>query len=225
MVKTVTVTGQSYITFAYTDKQINDIAKFCCKNSDTAILGVDTTFNLCDLWITDTSYRNKRLLNTTSGGHPVHLGPIMLHFTKDDGTCGRFALELLSANPCLKDLKTLGVDLEAAIYSGFKSLIPGLGRLICVRHLMKRDELKLRDLLPKTGRNIADRRRATSEIIKDIYGSKVDNYYEYGLAESIDSEEFDVKSLKDRWESLCPGFFNWSVARRKEEKKKKTILL
>ena len=106
LVKTVTVTGQSYITFAYTDKQINDIAKCCCKNSDTAVLGVDTTFNLCDLWSTDTSYRNKRLLNTTSGGHPVHLGPIMLHFTKDDGTFGRFALELLSANPCLKDLKT-----------------------------------------------------------------------------------------------------------------------
>ena len=55
LVKTVTVTGQSYITFAYTDKQINDIAKFCCKNSDTAVLGVDTTFNLCDLWITDIS--------------------------------------------------------------------------------------------------------------------------------------------------------------------------
>ena len=82
---------------------------------------------------------------------------------------------------------------------------------------MKRDELKLGDLLPKTGRNIADRRRATSGIIKDIYGSKVDNYYEYGLAESIDSEEFDVKleSLKDRWEWFCPGFFNWFVARRK----------
>ena len=73
---------------------------------------------------------------------------------------------------------------------------------------MKREELKLGDLLPKTGRNIADRRRASSEIIKDIYGSKIDNYYEYGIAESIDSEEFEVKleSLKDPWESLCPGF-------------------
>ena len=60
-------------------------------------------------------------------------------------------------------------------------MIPGLCRLICVRHLMKQGESKLADLLPKTGRNIADRKLSSSEIIKYIYGSRVANFYEYGI--------------------------------------------
>ena len=37
------------------------------------------------------------------------------------------------------------------------------------------------------------------------------NVYEYGFAEALDEDDFNVKlqSLKDRWESLCPGFFDW----------------
>ena len=117
---------------------------------EAGVFAVDTTFNLCDLWITDTSYRNKRLVNIIDGGTPVHLGPIMLHFTKDEKTFGRFGLEILSANPNLKNVSFIGVDLESAIFTGLKTMIPGLRRLICVRHLMKRDESRLVDLLPKT---------------------------------------------------------------------------
>ena len=91
--KTVTVTDQSYIAFAYTEKQLSDIEKFCCKSMEAGVFAVDTTFNLCDLWITDSSYRNKRLVNTIDGGAPVHLGPIMLHFTKVEKTFGRFGLK------------------------------------------------------------------------------------------------------------------------------------
>ena len=36
--------------------------KFCCKSTVEGVFGVDITFSLCDLWITDTSYRNKRVL-------------------------------------------------------------------------------------------------------------------------------------------------------------------
>ena len=82
---------------------------------------------------------------------------------------------------------------------------------------MKQDELKLADLLPKTGRNIADRKLSSSEIIKDIYGSRVANFYKYGIVESIDRDNFNAKldSLDDRWESLCAGFHQWFVQNRK----------
>ena len=105
----------------------------------------------------------------------------------------------------------------SAIFTGLKTMIPGLCRLICVRHLMKRDESKLADLLPKTGRNIADRKLSSSEIIKDIYGSRVAKLYEYGIAEAIDPDDFNAKldSLEDRWEALCPGFHQWFVQNRK----------
>ena len=53
--KTVTVADQSYIAFAYTEKQLSDIDKFCPKSMKAGVFAVDTTFNLCDLWITNTS--------------------------------------------------------------------------------------------------------------------------------------------------------------------------
>ena len=135
----------------------------------------------------------------------------MLHFTKGDATFSGFALELLSSNPNLRTLKGIGMDLESAIFNGFKKMILNLNRLICVRHLMKRDEKKLNELLQKTGRNIANRTRSSREIIKDIYSVKGGNVYEYGLAEALDEDDFNVKlqSLKDCWESFCPGFFDW----------------
>ena len=132
---------------------------------------------MCNLWITDTSYRNKRLVNTIDRETPVNLNPIMLNFTKHEKTFARFRLEILSASPNLKNNSFIGVDLESAIFTGLETMIPGLRRLICVCHLMKRNESKLGDLLPKTGRNIADRKLSSSEIIKDIYGSRVANFY------------------------------------------------
>ena len=39
------------------------MTQFCCTDINATTLAVDTMFNLCDLWITDTTYRNKRLMN------------------------------------------------------------------------------------------------------------------------------------------------------------------
>ena len=44
-------------------------------------------------------YQNKRIISVRSGAHPVYTGPVMLHFTKDEETFGRFCLEMVSANP------------------------------------------------------------------------------------------------------------------------------
>ena len=96
-----------------------------------SVLPIDTIFNLCDLWVTDTSYGNKRLINRESGKNPIFLGPMMLHFTKDEGAFDRFAPELLAADPKLIELKNLGVDMESAIYQGFKNFIPSINHLLC----------------------------------------------------------------------------------------------
>ena len=63
------------------------------------VLGIDTTFKLCNMWITDTSYCNKRLVSSRTRKNPVHLGAVMMHFSKDEGTFRRFCVELISANP------------------------------------------------------------------------------------------------------------------------------
>ena len=59
------------------------------------------------MWITDTSYRNLRLLNTNTENNPVYLRPIMMHFTKKEKNVSQFVLELFSERPSLKNLKQL----------------------------------------------------------------------------------------------------------------------
>ena len=119
---TVVVSGDTYIAFLYTEKQLKNIELFCCDPSDnnSCVLGLDTTFKLCNMWITDTSYRIKRLLSSRARENPMHLGPVTMHFTKYEETFRRFCVELISANPQLISLKKLGVDMEAAIFNGFQ---------------------------------------------------------------------------------------------------------
>ena len=102
--------------------------------------------------ITDTLYRNKCSLNHTTGKHPVFLGPVMLRFSKNEKTFGRFALELVSANPKMKHLKKIGVHLESAIFNGFSNIIPTVRRLVCVHHLKKQGESNFSIYLGKPGK-------------------------------------------------------------------------
>ena len=116
IVQTISAVKSAYFLFLYNDRQINDIKRFCCEGSNPFVLPIDTTFNLCNLWITDTSYRNKRLINRESGKNLIFVGPMMFHFTKDEGALDRFALELLAADLKLIELKNIGVDMESTIY-------------------------------------------------------------------------------------------------------------
>ena len=52
-----------------------------------------------------------------SGHHSVFLGPDLIHFTKEDQTFTRFALELQASNPETRKLKKIGVDMEHAIFN------------------------------------------------------------------------------------------------------------
>ena len=106
---TVVVSGDSYIAFLYTDKQLKDIELFCWHPNDnnSCVLGIDTTFTLYNMWITETSYLNKQLSSRTRK-NPAYLGPVMTHFTKDERTFRRFCLELISANLQQINLKKVG---------------------------------------------------------------------------------------------------------------------
>ena len=92
------------------------------------------------MWITDTSYRNKLHLSSRTRKNPVHLVSVMMHFTKDKGTFRRFCVELISADPQLINLKKVEVDMEAAVFSEFQSVICQLLQLYCTQHLQQRDE-------------------------------------------------------------------------------------
>ena len=83
----------------------------------------------------------------------------MMHFTKDEGTFRKFCVELISANPHLINLKKVGVDMEAAIFNGFQSVISKLLQLYCARYLQQRDEKAIDSCHQKS--SIADNNKAS----------------------------------------------------------------
>ena len=51
----------------------------------------------------------------------------------------------------------------------------------------------------------------SKEILADIYGRQYDTIKKFGLADSKDPEDLDIrlKSLKEKWQNFCPGFYEW----------------
>ena len=207
-IKSVSIIRDSYYIFLGTDVQLNDVAKFCCDFDN--ILCIDTTFNLCDKWVTDCCYNNIRL-ETDEGKYPTFLGPTIIHFSKDDFLFSRNISEMCTHAPAIRNLKVIGTDLERAIFKGFSSQVPDLRLLLCVLHLQKSDKKKLLDLHPPNGL------KSAMQILADIYGCQYGTVKEFGLADATDSSDLMERlyKLKDRWEALCPGFYKWFVQKRK----------
>ena len=204
------VSGDSYTAFLYTDKQLKDIELFCCDQNDkSCVMGIDSTFKL----------PQKRLLSSRTRKTPVHLGPVMMHFTKDEGTFRRFCVELISANPQLINLKKVGMDMKAAIFNGFQSVISKLLQLYCVRYLQQRDEKTIDSCHQKSSIADNNKRSYKEQIIWDIYGKRTSDILEKGIADATDSDDLHARrlSLEPHWEKLCPGFYNWFLTHRKKE--------
>ena len=127
---------------------------------------------------------------TSSGVHPVYLGPTLLHFTKDTQTFTRFALEKQACNPEARGIKKTSVNIEDAIYNGVKILFTEAQQLYCVRHLKQRDELQFRKMMDRKKCTEKEKMMAKKDIILDICGQKKGTLHEYGLAESSDEAEF-----------------------------------
>ena len=127
---------QSHVLFG-NNVQLSDVELFCGGNN--GVLSVDTSFNLCDSWVNDTCYFNKRLVNSDCH-NPVFLGPTVIHFQKDSSIFCRFLLEMCAHNPKIRNLRTIGTDLEIAILNDFSSVLPNLNLLLCVYHLEQGDK-------------------------------------------------------------------------------------
>ena len=179
----------------------------CCDSDN--VLCIDTTFNLCSSWVTVCCYNNDRL-RTNEGKHAIFLGPAIIHFEKDVFLFSRFASEMLTHQPAISNLKTIGTDLEKAIFNKFLSQIKDLKLLLCVFHLQQNDKRRLTELRFNGGS------QAICTILADIYGRLYSTMIEYGLAYSKDANDLATRleSLRESWENLCPEFYKWVVSMR-----------
>ena len=115
-VRTTSCLSQSYYAFLGDDTQLNDIVKFCC--DENGVLSINTTYNLCNSWVTDSCYHSTRL-ESSDGKHPISLGPAIIHFEKNAFIFSRFASEMTTHQPKIKDLNAIGTDQGMAIYHFF----------------------------------------------------------------------------------------------------------
>ena len=202
-IRNIVLTPDEYLVTAYSDAELNDIETFCFNGNNVLLL--DTTFDVCDIWLSDTAHQNRRLVNDKLE-HPWFFGPILFHMKKTPEAFYRFCMDLVASKAEITTLPILGTDLEKALFQGFKVIIPTMQSLLCVKHMSDRDQTKLTSL----------KARGQKEIIADIYGTNDGYTRELDLASAEDEEDFKIKlfSLKDKWEELAPSFHDWFSTQR-----------
>ena len=75
VVETIIVKKRCDFFYLYAERQVEVVVKFCCTGQNTSVLGIDTMYSLCNMWVTDLCYQNKRIIGNDSGHQPVFLSP------------------------------------------------------------------------------------------------------------------------------------------------------
>ena len=149
----------------FTDKQVNDIIKFCCHQQPGFVceLGADITFQLGPFYLLVTTYKHTQLQVKGSNRSPSFLGPVMICMTKEEQTYLSFIHCLLHEVPGLGQyLHAYGSDHEAALVNALAAGFPNAKGLLCFIHLKKNIACKLQ----KLGLSA----QARVEICRDIFG-------------------------------------------------------
>ena len=157
-IRNIVLTPDEYLVTAYSDAKLNDIETFCFNGNNVLLL--DTTFDVCDIWLSDTAHQNRRLVNDKLE-HPWFFGPILFHMKKTPETFYRFCMDLVASKAEITTLPIIGTDLEKALFQGFKVIIPTMQSLLCAKYMSDRDQKKLTSL----------KARGQKEIIANIYGT------------------------------------------------------
>lgn len=169
----------------YNDEQILDLKNICC--SGQSVLGIDKTFNLCNMHVTVTCYKQLSVRRTRTEEPPIFLGPVLLHDSSDFESFGNFFYHLK-----MKLIDTdmhrlvIGTDDEKAMVKAIQSAFPESTHVLCSRHLKQNVIHKLTDdAVNKSDRN---------SIINKIFGTE-------GILDADDTICFDEKC--EDFEQYC----------------------
>ena len=62
----IALTADEYLVTAYSGAELNDIETFCVNGNN--VLRLDTTFDVCDMWLSDTAYQNLQMTSLSIPG-------------------------------------------------------------------------------------------------------------------------------------------------------------
>ena len=170
-----------------TDRQLNDIVRFCTKPHAISILGIDPTYNLGPCYVTITTYRHL-LFSTEDGVLPVMLGTALIHTKNEYSSYFQLPSEMLRLEPKVKNITVFGRDIEKNVYQPFEDLSPSAHHLLCELHMKDNTWAKL----TKANLNTSQ----VDAVMKDIFDRKIGE-----VVHSLNAEHYDkmAEELFVKW--------------------------
>ncbi len=128
------------------ERQLNDVARFCCDPFEFSVLTVNPTFCLGDFDVTPTTYRHLLLECNRGGKPPVLIGPVLIHYKKTFQTYLFFASSMIGLKKELENIHAFGTDGEKALINAFSHEFRFAVHLTCFIHVRRniKDELSKR---------------------------------------------------------------------------------
>ena len=127
----------NYGVIVFNDYQLLDIERFCC--SGMTPLGFDKTYNLGNIFLTGSAYKNLAVKSSKTGEVPIFLGPMYLH-TKSTFSdfhpffsCLASKLRDISANKLI-----ISSDNERALVKAIEFNFHTANHFLCSRHLRQK---------------------------------------------------------------------------------------
>ena len=179
-----------------TNRQLDDLKRFCCNPVEYRPLTVDPTFDFGPYNVTPILYQHLIVLRREDGKHPTMIGPVLLHEKKTQSTYSLFGGTLKSLEPELKNLMAFGTDDEKALVGGFNETFKRATCLLYEIHLCKNIDTKLLSMDIKG--------ESKQSVMDDIFGRMIGSVFESRLSDAGSAENFFglFESLEEKWSSL-----------------------
>ena len=195
-IRKIQTNEHSYDIILFNNRQIENIANFCCTDLQDfkSSLDFDFTFELGtkpSYYVLVTTYKNTSLYVKGSQVSPTMLGPVMICHKKDERVVKMMCDAMKEVVPGLENsVKVIGMDGEKSLINMTCKSFPNSLLLVCVRH--EEDNCR-RSMPPMTEEKKKD-------IIEDIFGSN----QRKGLIDCLSFKEYDQKlnELYDKWVSM-----------------------
>ena len=189
-----------------TNRQLHDIARFCCDPFQYSPLTVDPTFNLGPYNVTIVTYKHLILKNRRDGSNPCLLGPVMIHSRKTRESYSQLCSTMRTLEPTLKNLLAFGTDEEKALIDAFESNFDSAVHVLCTRHL--------RNTFKTHFRRLGVSETIQQQMLNDVFGNTWDGVQQKGLIDATTEAQFNemCERMREEWATKYPAglqAFQW----------------
>ena len=194
-VRKVTIEKENTTIVIGSEEQLNNLMKLSTSEIDFCTVQIDPTFRLGPYECTPISYRNLMMKRKRTGKNPLRLGPVLIHYRKDQNTYSGFLQNLIDLKPGLQGMLSTGTDGEQALVNAIEAKLPNAHSrsLRCFRHVQDNFKRAL------TSYGMVGMQK---EFVDEVFGkADSDGIYQPGLLDAESPAEFDGKleSLREGW--------------------------